>query len=114
MLAKLKTWLITIGTAVLVIVTLGTWALWERKAKQFQQRRADRAEKLAKARADLLDASENAQRRRYEIDKSEEAALDEISKRIQRVKERREKALRAARKPHKTPWEWFNNRFGEK
>jgi F0F1-type ATP synthase membrane subunit b/b' len=113
MIAKLKGWLIAAGSVLLVVLSLGTWAVWERKAKQFEQRRADRAEKLAKARHDLLDVADESKKRRRKINEGEKAVLEEINERIKKAKERRRKALKKAQNPHTTPWEWLNKRFGK-
>tara|TARA_Y100001963_G_scaffold143151_1_gene213644 strand:- start:180 stop:521 length:342 start_codon:yes stop_codon:yes gene_type:complete len=113
MMAKIKGWLIAAGSILLVILSLGTWAIWERKAKQFQERRADRAEKLAKAREDLLDVADESKKRRRKINEGEKAVLEEINERIKKAKERRRKALEKAQKSHETPWEWLNKRFGK-
>ncbi len=113
MIAKLKGWLIAAGSVLLIIVSLGTWAVLERKAKQFQQRRADRAEKTAKATEQIFHSSKEAEKRYHKAQKEGEKILRQFAEKRQKAKKKRQKALERARNPHKTPWEWLNERFSK-
>ena len=113
MFAKVKTWLITIGSALLIVLSLGAWVLVERRAKQFQERRANRAEALARAERIILEnqarSAEKERALRADVDEAL-AGADELRRRAEKD---RANALKKANKPPLSLLDWIDKRFSD-
>jgi len=111
MIAKLKAWLITIGSALLVIVSLGTWAVLERKAKQFQERRARRAEALARAERLILKTQAAQEAKEAALDDEVDAAIAGAEELRRRADKQRQAAKTKSNGPRLSLVDWLDQKF---
>lgn len=73
MIAKLKTWIATVGTLLLAILTLGGYA-------RYQKRRAEKAEQQNKQKDEIL---KRAKQRQETVHDAYRLDADDIDKRLQ-------------------------------
>ena len=111
MIAKLKAWIITIASALLVIVYLGTWAVLERKAKQFQERRARRAEALARAERLILNTQAAKAEKEAALQNEVDAAIAGAEELRRRADKQRQEAKAKANDPQLSLLDWLDQRF---
>lgn len=113
MIAKLKAWLITIGSALLVIVSLGTWAVLERKAKQFQERRARRAEALARAERLILKTQAAQEAKEAALEEEVGAAIAGAEELRNRADKQRQEAKAKAHDPQLSLLDWLDQKLSD-
>jgi len=111
---NLKAWLVAAGSVLLTILTLGGWALMERKTRKYHQQRAERAERTADIHRTLARVAAVAELERAAIDSTTEKALEDIQRARDKAEEKREE-LRKSIEDDPTPLTvWLNRRFGKK
>ena len=110
---QLKTWLVAAGSLLLTIVTLGGWALLERKTRKYHERRAERAEKAADIHRTLARVAEASEKEKQTIDEATEKALQDIQLARDKADEKREE-LRRSLEDDRTPVVMWINRLFEK
>ena len=114
MWSRLKSWLVAAGSVLLTSVTLGGWAMMERKTRKYHQQRAERAERAADIHRTLARVAEAAEKEKQEVDDVTEKALDGIERAREKAEEKREE-LRRSLEDDRTPLAiWINRRFGNK
>ena len=114
MWSRLKIWLVAAGSVLLTIVTLGGWALLERKTRKYHERRAERAEKAADIHRTLARVAEASEKEKQAVDDVTLKALAAIQLARDTADEKREE-LRSAIREDQTPFViWSNRRFGKK
>jgi len=114
MWSNLKTWLVAAGSVLLTILTLGGWALMERKTRKYHQRRAERAERTADIHRTLAKVAEASEKEKQAVDDVTIKALADIQLARDKADEKREE-LRSAIREDQTPLAiWINRRFGKK
>ena len=111
---NLKMWLAAAGSILLTILTLGGWALMERKTRQYHQRRAERAERTADIHRTLARVAEASEKEKKEVEEATEKALSDIQMARDKAYEKRQELRRTIEDNPIPAVEWFNRYFGDR